>query len=244
MKLIRFLLAFYPLLVLTSAVALSPGVVRSQAPTAGADPQQRKTEAEAEVEQEEHQRILGVLPNFNTLNSQHAVALSAGQKLHLALKSALDPVTFAVAALDAGYSQAEDDFPGYHQGALGYAKRFGAAYGDSFDGTVIGNALFPMLLRQDPRYFRKATGNFKSRLFYALLTTVRCKGDNGNWQPNFSNVLGNIAAGGISNVYYPSSDRGASLTFQRAFTVTAEGAIGAVFVEFWPDISRRLHKKH
>jgi hypothetical protein len=244
LKVIRFLLAFYPLLVLTSAVALSPGVVRSQTPTAGADPQQRKTEAEAEVEQEEHQRILGVLPNFNTFNSQHAVALSAEQKLRLALRSALDPVTFAVAGLDAAYSQAEDDFPDYHQGALGYAKRFGAAYGDSFDGTVIGNALFPMLLRQDPRYFRQATGSFKSRLFYALSTTIRCKGDNGKWQPNYSNVLGNIAAGGISNIYYPSSDRGAGLTFQRAFTVTAEGAIGAVFVEFWPDISRRLHKKH
>lgn len=126
----------------------------------------------------------------------------------------------------------------------GYAKRFGAAYVDSFDGNMLGNALFPVLLHQDPRYFRKGTSSFTSRLLYAISTTVICKGDDGQWHPNYSNVLGNLTAGGISNLYYPSSDRGVELTFQRALTVSAEGAIGAAFYEFWPDISRKLfHKK-
>ena len=137
-------------------------------------------------------------------------------------------------------NQWENEYPGYGQGAQGYGKRLGASYADNFDGTLLGGAVFPVLLHQDPRYFRKGSGSFKSRLFYAVSTTVRCKNDRGAWEPNYSNVLGNIAAGGISNLYYPSTDRGAGLTLERALTVTAEGAIGTVFVEFWPDISKKV----
>jgi hypothetical protein len=204
------------------------------------DAQQQKSKAAAQLQQQEHQRILGIMPNFNTSNIQDAEPLSPGQKFQLAAKSALDPFTFVAAGLDAGLGQLQNSFPAYHQGAEGYAKRFGASYADTFDGTMLGNALFPILLKQDPRYFRKGTGSFQGRLFYAIGTTVRCKNDDGNWVPNYSNVLGNIAAGGISNLYYPPANRGVGLTFERAFTVTAEGALGAIFVEFWPDVSRKL----
>jgi hypothetical protein len=196
--------------------------------------------AKDELKQQEHQRILHVLPNFNTSNVQNAAPLSPKQKFHLALKSATDPVQFGITAVDAGISQANDSFPGYGQGIQGYGKRYGAAYADSFDGTLLSGAVFPVLLHQDPRYFRKGTGTIKQRLWYAIRSTVVCKGDNGKWEPNFSNILGNLAAGGIANLYYPDSDRGAGLTFQRAFTVTAEGSLGSIFVEFWPDISRKL----
>ena len=199
--------------------------------------------AEQQVQQQEKQRILGILPEFNTTNVPDAVPLSPGQKFELALKSASDPFAFAFAGIDAGLSQWQNEYPGYGQGAQGYGKRMGAAYADSFDGTLLGNALFPALLHQDPRYFRKGTGSFSSRLLYAVSTTVICKGDNGHWQPNYSNVLGNLAAGGIANLYYPSSDRGVGLTFERSITVSAEGAIGAVVYEFWPDISRKLFHK-
>jgi hypothetical protein len=158
----------------------------------------------------------------------------------LAWRSSVDPFQFVAAALDAGYSQAVDDFPGYGQGAQGYAKRFGAAYTDQFSGTFWGNAVFPILLREDPRYFRRGTGSIKRRLLYAISTTVWSKRDGGAWGPNYANVLGNITAGGLANLYYPSTDRGVGLTFQRAFTVTAEGTIGATLAEFWPDIARRV----
>lgn len=194
------------------------------------------------MRQQTKQRILGVIPNFNTSNVQNAATLSPRQKFSLAFKSALDPFEFAAAAADAGLSQWENEYPSYGQGAQGYGKRLGASYADNFDGTLLGGAVFPVLLHQDPRYFRKGSGSFKNRLFYAVATTVVCKGDNGKWEPNYSNVLGNIAAGGISNLYYPSTDRGADLTFERAMTVTAEGAIGAVFVEFWPDISKKVFR--
>jgi hypothetical protein len=219
-------------------------VARGQDPAPG-QPATKSREAIAadQIKQQEHQRALGIIPTFNMSNVPDAVAMTSKQKFQLALRSALDPVTFLIAGADAGISQWQNDYKGYGQGAEGYFKRWGASYADSFDGTMLGNAVFPSLFHQDPRYFRKGTGSFGGRLWYAMLTTVRTKGDNGHWQPNFSNVLGNVAAGGIANLYYPSSDRGAGLTFERAFTVTAEGAFGAIFLEFWPDVSHKLHKK-
>ncbi len=206
-------------------------------------PEVNRVKAEEELRQEEHQRILGVAPNFNTTNVKDAEPLSAKQKFQLALRSAIDPFTFVAAGFDALLSQAENNFPTYGQGAEGYGKRFGASYLDSFDGTMLGNAVFPTLLRQDPRYFRQGTGSFRSRFFHAVMSTFECRDDHRKWVPNYSNILGNLAAGGISNLYYPASDRGVGLTFERATVVTGEGAIGAVFVEFWPDISRKLFPK-
>jgi hypothetical protein len=201
--------------------------------------------AEDELRQEKKQRILGVIPNFNTSYIQDAAALSAGQKFRLALRSSIDPFAFVAAGLDAGFEQSRNGFSGYGQGAQGYGKRFGAAYADSFSGNMFGGAIVPALLHQDPRYFRKGTGSLGSRFFYAVSTTVKAKNDNGRWAPNYSNILGNFAAGGLANLYYPASDRGAGLTVERALTVSAEGAIGAVFIEFWPDISKKLSRhKH
>jgi hypothetical protein len=200
--------------------------------------------AKQELHQEEKQRILGIVPNFNTSNIPNAAPLSPGQKFQLTFRVALDPFQFVAAALDAGYSQRRNDFPGYGRGDEGYAKRFGAAYADQFSGAFLGNFVFPSLLHEDPRYFREGEGTFKHRFLYSLASTFRAKNDNGTWGFNYANVLGNLAAGGLSNVYYPSSDRGAVLTFERAGTVIAEGAIGALLVEFWPDISRKVfHRK-
>jgi hypothetical protein len=200
--------------------------------------------AALQVKQQEKQRILGIAPNFNTSYIADAAPLSVGQKFNLAFHSAVDPFVFFAAGVDAGYSQATDSFPAYGQGAQGFAKYFGASYVDDFDGTMIGNAILPALLKQDPRYFRKGTGTFTHRLLYSISTTVWCKNDNGKWGPNYSNVLGNLAAGGISNIYYPASDRGAGLTVERGLTVTAEGTLGAFADEFWPDVARKLLKNH
>ncbi len=212
------------------------------APGATPRPLTQQEKAEQQLRQQEKQRIAGIVPNFNVSYNSDAAPLSRKQKLSLAFHTATDPVSFAVAGFDAGLSQAEDDFPGYGQGMQGYAKRFGASYADNFDGTMLGNAIFPILLKQDPRYFRRGEGSFTSRLLYSISTTVWCKNDSGSHGPNYSNILGNLAAGGISNLYYPASDRGAGLTFERGFTVTAYGAFGGVFNEFWPDVAKKLFK--
>jgi Carboxypeptidase regulatory-like domain len=175
--------------------------------------------AEEQIKAQEKQRVLGVVPNIYVTYVSNAVPLDTRQKFELAWKSTLDPVTFVATGAIAGIQQANNDFKGYGQGAQGYGKRYGASYGDLAIGTFIGSAILPSLLKQDPRYFYKGTGSKRSRILYALGNAVICKGDNGRWQPNYSNVIGNFAAGGISNFYYPSGDQGAGLALES-------GAIG------------------
>ena len=197
------------------------------------------------LKQEERQRILGVMPNFNTVESSAGVpSLSPGQKFHLMFKSSIDPFVFVADGFVAGLSQARNTNPGFGQGAEGYFKRFGASYLDTADGNLWGNAILPILFKEDPRYLRLGSGSFTHRFLYSAGTTIWCRRDNGSWGPNYANVLGNFISGGISNAYYPAADRGFGETVDGALTVTAEGIVGAEFVEFWPDISRHLFKKH
>jgi hypothetical protein len=197
--------------------------------------------AEEQIKEQEKQRVVGVLPQFNISYRADAVSMTAGQKMRLAFRSSIDPVTFGAAILVAGYHEALNDDTGFGWGAEGFGKRSGAAYLDAFDGTIIGNGIFPAILHQDPRYFRLGHGTTIHRLLYSLSTNVICKHDNtGKWEPNYSNVGGNIVAGAISNLYYPASNSGWGQTITNGLTVTAEGGVGSLFDEFWPDISRKI----
>jgi hypothetical protein len=194
--------------------------------------------AQEQLNLEEKQRVLGVFPNFYVSYDQNAEPLTARQKYQLAWRTSIDPVTWLMTGTIAGGEQASNTFAGYGQGAQGYGKRFGANYADAFTDTMIGGAILPSLFKQDPRYFYKGTGSIPSRAMYAIASAVICKGDNGRWQPNYSSILGGIAAGGISDLYYPSSSRGGvHETFANALIGTAEGAMQSLFQEF---LVRRL----
>jgi hypothetical protein len=194
--------------------------------------------AQAQLDIEEKQRVLGMFPNYYVSYDHNAVPLTSRQKYQLAWKTVIDPVTWAMTGVVAGAEQADNTFAGYGQGMQGYSKRFAANYADGFFGTVLGGAVLPSLFKQDPRYFYKGTGSVPSRAGYSIANAVICKSDKGRWQPNYSGILGGIAAGGISNLYYPSSDRsGVDVTFENALIGTAEGAIQNLFQEF---IVRRL----
>jgi hypothetical protein len=189
--------------------------------------------AQLEVKEQEQQRVLGFIPNFYVSYAPNPVPLSPKLKFELAWKSVIDPVTFAITGVVAGVEQANNTFPGYGQGASGYAKRYGAGYADAFIGTMIGSAILPSVLKQDPRYFYKGTGTVRSRALYAIANAVICKGDNGHWQANYSAILGGLAAAGISNLYYPASSRnGAGLTFENAAIGTAATAAANLLQEF------------
>jgi hypothetical protein len=189
--------------------------------------------ATQQVEAEEKQRILGVVPNFYVSYVANAAPLSARQKFQLAWKSSIDPFDFAISGVQAGVEQAEGTYAGYGPGAEGYGKRYGAAFADGFDSTMIGGAVLPVLFRQDPRYYYRGHGSVVSRALYAIATVAICKGDNGRWQPNYSFVLGNLAAGAISNLYYPASDRaGVELTINNALIDTGLGAFNSLVEEF------------
>jgi len=188
--------------------------------------------AEVQLKEEEQQRILGFIPNFYVSYIPDAAPFSPKQKFRLALKTMVDPVNVGLVAAGAGFEQATNQLGGYGQGADGYGKRFGASYADFVTGTVLGSALLPALLKQDPRYFYKGTGTVKSRALYAIANAVICKGDNGRWQPNYSEFIGTLASAGISNAYYPPNDRGAGITFETAGISIAEGAAANLVQEF------------
>jgi hypothetical protein len=189
--------------------------------------------ATEELREEETQRVLGVIPNFYVTYVPNAPPLTRRQKFGLAFRSSLDPVTLLTVGAFAGQEQATNTFSGYGQGAQGYGKRYGAAFGDEFIASMIGGAILPSWWKQDPRYFYKGTGSTRSRAQYAIAMAVMCKGDNGRWQVNYSAILGGFAAGGISNLYYPASSRdGAGLTFANVAVGTATSAAENLFQEF------------
>ncbi len=189
--------------------------------------------AEQQITAEEHQRILGILPNFFVSYVHDAQPLTRRQKFKLAVIVSTDPLTYLTTGITAGFEQAQNDFAGYGPGIGGYGQRYAATYGDRLSATFVGSAILPSLLHQDPRYFYLGHGTVLHRALYAISTVVICRGDNGHWQPNYSNVGGNIAAGYISGLYYPRSDQhSAQVTVDNALIGLAEGSIGTLFQEF------------
>ncbi len=224
----------------------TPASPTNACPPAADAKEQTREEAERELKVEEKQRLLGVMPQFQVVMGGKAVPLTGGEKWRLALHSAIDPFYIGWAfVIGGGYGELVDSHTGYGWGPAGYFKRVGSTYADNVNGALIGNALLPQLLHQDPRYFRKGTGSIKSRFLYAAASTFICHGDNGKWQPNISNVLGNYVSGAISNAYYPANERGMALTFENGTSVTLFGALGGQLLEFGPDISRLMQRgKH
>ena len=194
---------------------------------------QQEQIAEEQIQIEEKQRVLGVLPNYYVSYEKNPAPLSTRQKFSLAWKTSIDPFTWLLNGVTAGLAQADNGLAGYGQGMQGFGKRLGAAGADTFVSNEIGGALLPSLFRQDPRYFYKGTGTFHVRFLYAIATTVICKGDNMRWEFNASGILGGLAAGGISNFYYPAGNRsGVAVTFENAGVGLAESAVQNLFQEF------------
>lgn len=212
----------------------------AQLPAAGKS--QSDTSAD-QLREQEHQRVMGVMATFNTTRRKDALPLTPGQKFQLFFKSSTDPWPFMLAGSIAGIGQAADSYEEWGQGAQGYAKRFGAAYSDAFIGNFFGNAVLPVVMHEDPRYFQMGTGSPTKRVLWAAASTVWCRRDNGKWGPNYANVAGNLIGAAISNVYYPASEHTVSNTINDGLSVSAEGIIGAELIEFWPDIVRHHKRK-
>ena len=185
-----------------------------------------------QVELEEKQRVFGFIPNFYVVyDSKNAVSMPTKLKFKMAMRVAIDPVTIIGAATLAGMNQAGDT-PNYRQGAIGYAERFGAVYADGITDVMIGGAILPSLLHQDPRYFYQGGGGTKSRLMHAISSPFICRGDNGHLEPNYSSLGGDLFSSAISNAYYPASNRGPALVFGNFALSTGERTVSAIVQEF------------
>jgi len=184
-----------------------------------------------ELKMEEQQRVLGFIPNYYVVYDPNAPPLTSRMKFQLATKVMTNPVTFAGTGFLALLNQASD-YPDYQQGLKGYGQRFGAVYADGLTDIMVGGAILPSLLHQDPRYFYQGTGTHKSRLFHAITSPIICKGDNGRWQPNYSSLGGYLASGAVANAYYPQNNRGAGLVLNTFFTDIAANVANSVIQEF------------
>ena len=218
--------------------ALTPIVLRLVGDTAVVHVTATPVEvAQAQVKVAEKQRLLGVIPDFYTSYIWDAAPLNARQKFDLATHTVIDPIGFAAVGIVAGSQQASNAYGQYGQGAQGYAKRYGADYADVFIGRMLSSAVLPSILHQDPRYFYKGSGTRRERAVYALSRVIVTRGDDGRSEFNYSRILGDFAAGGISNAYHPSNDRGIGLTISNGFIDLGGNAADNLLREF---LYRRL----
>jgi hypothetical protein len=198
----------------------------------------------ADSQQPEGKRLLGIIPNYRTSPSLHNYKpLTAGEKFKIASQDALDRGNFVLAALVGGESQLTDGNRSFGQGAAGFGKYWASSYGDFAIGDYMTEGVFPILLHQDPRYFRRGIGSGWSRLGYAMGQIFWTHRDSGGTQFNYSEVVGNSAAVAISNAYYANnrtaSDAGSKLGMQIGFDMA-----GNILKEFWPDLARTFGRKH
>ena len=184
-----------------------------------------------QVKSEEHQRVFGIIPNFYVVYDRDPQPLTAKLKFKLALKVSTDPITFSAVAFMASVNQAADT-PNYGQGWDSYGKRVGATAANGVTDIMIGGAILPSLLHQDPRYFYQGTGPTSSRLRHAMLSPFVARGDSGNSQPNYSSIGGDLASSAIANFYYPAPDRGAGTILSSFAISTAERVASSIAQEF------------
>jgi len=192
----------------------------------------------------EDKRLFWIIPNYRTSPSlQNYKPLTAGEKFKLATRDAIDPGTVVLAGIFAAENQATNGNRAFGQGAAGYGKYFGAAYGDLFIGDYMTEAVYPSLLHQDPRYFRRGTGSGWSRLGYAMGQILWTHRDlDAASQFNYSEILGNSTAVAISQAYY-KNNRTASDAAEKLGIQLGVDMASNIIKEFWPEIRRKLHPK-
>lgn len=225
----------------TSSVTLTPGQydmltgiklqIQEVRTTVTVSPRTSEEIATQQVKAEELQRGFGVIPNFLEVYDPHPEPLTWKLKFNLGLKVAIDPVTVTGAGLLATANEIGGT-PKYADGMKGFAERLGASYANQFTDTMLGDAVLPSLLHQDPRYFYQGTGTTKSRVLHAMSNIFVTHGDNGRWQPNYSLLGGDLASAAIANTYYPGPNRGVGLVFQNFGINLAAHMGGRLLQEF------------
>lgn len=209
-----------------------PGVVKSSGPPPC-----------DESSQPESKRVFGIIPNYRTSPClTNYEPLTPKQKFKIASEDSFDRGTFVLAAAFAGEAQLTNSSRSFGQGMAGYGRYLGTAYADFVIGDYMTEAIFPSLLHQDPRYFRKGKGGAWARFRYACGQIILTHDDSGKTAFNYSEIIGNSTAVAISNAYYADNrdarDAGVKLTSQLGVDMAAN-----ILKEFWPEINRKLSRK-
>jgi hypothetical protein len=230
-----------------TASAQSPTSVseQTQSLSSSSSSQNPNAPGRTQSQQKKDDRMFFVMPNFLTVQNEAEVKpLGWKGKFAITADGAFDPYEFFVAGVVSGIRQAENAYPGFGQGFVGYGKRYGTAMADQVDANMMVGAVFPSILRTDPRYFQLGRGSFSHRFGYALSRIFITRTDSGGSTFNFSEPVGNGVAIGISNLYYPASNRSVSSNIDGWGLQMAIDGFGNELKEFWPDIHRYLEKRH
>jgi hypothetical protein len=188
-------------------------------------------------------RVFGVLPNYRTADiSQEGTPISAKRKFLIASKDSFDYPLVLLAGVFAGIGQLANQQPSFGQGVQGYAHRLATNYADQAMGNMFTEGLFPAMLHEDPRYFRRGTGTKMHRAGYALTRIFVTRTDSGHARFNYSEWLGNATSVAISNAYYPDG-RNFSDNATKLLEQCGTDALSQVLKEFWPDIKKKLFHK-
>ena len=183
------------------------------------------------------------MPDYLTVESREQFErLPATTKFKLSAMTMTDPIIVSFIGGIALMGQARNSDPSYGQGFRGYAKRYGTFYADTGISTLMTTSVFPTLLHQDPRYFQLGRGGTWHRTLYSASRIFVARADNGDFQFNTSEIVGNAVAAGISNAYHPQNQRTFSNTLSVWGTDIMVNAVCNVAREFWPDLRHKLHK--
>ena len=213
-----------------------------QSQTAPAHP----ASASQSQEGQQTRRILGFIPNFRSVSvDQKLPPLSVGAKFKLMSEDSFDYSDFIYVGILAGVAQAESSYPEFHSGAPAYARYYWHDLADTVDGNLMTEFIYPVLTKEDPRYYTLGHGGFFKRSGYSISRLFITRTDSGGMAPNFSEIIGNGSAAGISNLYYPSPERSWTKTGQRWVTQVGLDGVSDLVKEFWPDLNNKFfHNKY
>jgi len=186
-------------------------------------------------------RVLWIFPNYKTVDEANSLArIGAGDKLEIAAKDSFDPYAFPIAGMFAGASQLENQYPSWGRGWRGYEKRALASFADQTISNAMTEAAFPILLSQDPRYFRMGRGPIPERAWYAVTRVFVTRDDDGSAQFNYSEFGGNAAMAAAGLAYYPRQDANAGNVAVRFGSQVIFDMLAGIGKEFWPDLKHWL----
>jgi len=195
------------------------------------------------TEGKQTKRILGIIPNFRSVSVDEKLPpLSPRAKLKLTIEDSFDYSNFIYVGLLAGISQTENSYPEFHHGAPAYARYYWHSFADTLNGNMMTEFIVPSATREDPRYYTLERGSFVKRTAYAVSRLAITRTDSGGTSPNFSELVGNGAAAGISGFYYPSQERTWTKTGQRWVTQVGLDGVSNLIKEFWPDVNSKLFR--
>jgi hypothetical protein len=233
---------YWPVLLLTSICAPARAQEETvQDPPPAANPPAATT---APPQVPPDKRVFGVLPNYRTANETAVYTpITAKQKFIIGAKDSFDYPLVLLAGAFGGLGQLTGQNPSFGQGMAGFGLRLGTAYGDQAIGNLMTEAIYPSLLREDPRYFRRGYGSKWGRTWYAVTRVMVTRTDSGGRRFNFSEWVGNATAVAISNSYYPDN-RAPGENAVKVLEQVGTDAVSQVMKEFWPDIKRKLFHRN